>query len=412
MDLELACRSCAERVDPSTFPSGCPSCDGALEFVPDEDAPAELPTDATTPSMWRYREALPLVPAEPITLDEGWTPLLTADLADGVTTLVKNETVNPTWSFKDRLNALVVSNVVARGHDRIVASSTGNHGASTAAYASRGGVEHVVVLVPHETEPPHRVQIRAHGAACVVTDFAEREALVDALVERGWYPTITTPAVRTDQPYIYEAYKTIAFEIVEQHGVPDAVVVPTGRGDGLYGVWKGFRDLQSVGAVDAVPRMIAAQSADRAPLVRAIEADGDAPAASRNVLEPADGPLPLSLSIGGSTTGRHALDAIHESGGTAYAISQPAVREATRRAGRAGLFLEPASALGAAAIPHAISDGVVDAGETVVCVATGPGAKWPTATERAVGSAPVIEPTIEALAEAVPFSLGGPHMQD
>lgn len=353
-------------------------------------------------TMWRYRDLLPLVPDDPVSLGEGWTPVVAADgLSDetGATVLLKNETVNPTHSYKDRLNALLVSNAVALGETRIATASTGNHGASTAAYASQAGVDDVVVLLPRESETSLRAQVRAYGGEAVVTGMDDRGPLLSALVERGWYPTVNVTEPYTGLPYGYEAYKTVAFELVEQlDGVPDAVAVPAGIGDGLYGIWKGFRELERLGTVDSTPRMIAGQSEERAPLAEAMASTGGA-------LEPDDGPLPNTLSTGGRTSGPHALRALTESGGDAFAVPNDEVERALRDAAREGVFAEPASALAPAAVRRAASEGVIDRGDTVVCVATGAGAKWPDAVGPAVGSAPEIEPNLDALREAVSVPL-------
>lgn len=429
MDHALVCQSCGARHDPGLYVRGCPDCrergeHGRLEVVPggspvdpladpsgdpfeDESTSEPLPDQSpdeplvdlpVDQSMWRYRHLLPLLPDDPVTLGEGLTPLVRAETVapdTDVDVWLKNETVNPTHSFKDRLNSLLVSNAAALGADRFALSSTGNHGASTAAYARRAGADATVVLVPRETEPPLRRQIAAHGAAVAVTDVDARRDLLDALVDRGWYPTVNVTDPYTGRPYGYEAYRTIAFELVEQlGGAPDVVAVPTGIGDGLYGTWLGFRDLAAWGVVDEPPRMLAAQSDERAPLVRAVDREA-------GTVGTDDGPLPATLSTAGRTAGDHALRALDESGGEGVAVPADEVEAAIRAAGRAGVFVEPASALAPAAVERAVAEGLVDADETAVCVATGAGVKWPAATADAVGEAPVIEPTLEALDAAV-----------
>lgn len=414
MDHALVCQSCGARHEPALHVHGCPDCrdrgeHGRLEVEYATDPPPALRTGGTDPfadlpdeqSMWRYRDLLPLLPDEPATLGEGRTPLVEARTAApdaDVHVWLKNETTNPTLSFKDRLNALLVSNATALGADRLALSSSGNHGASTAAYAARAGAD-AVVLVAHETEAPLRRQIAAHGASVAATDVDARRDLLDELVARGWYPTVNVTEPYTGRPYGPEAYRTIAFEVVEQlGGAPDVVAVPTGIGDGLYGVWMGFRDLAAWGVVSDPPRMLAAQSDERAPLVRAVDREAGTVGVD-------DGPMPATLSTAGRTSGRHALRAIEESGGDAVAVPAEEVERAIRAAGRGGVFPEPASALAPAAVERGVDEGVIDAGETAVCVVTGAGARWPAATEGAVGEVPEIEPTFEALAEAVDVDL-------
>lgn len=413
MDHQLTCQRCNATVEPGTYPRGCPACQergeaGRLEVVydPDDVPVADLPfADESTPdetSMWRYRDLLPLLADEPTTMGEGWTPLVEArELSEetGLDVRVKNETVNPTWSYKDRLNSILVSNAVAEGETRIATSSTGNHGASTAAYARRAGVEDVLVLVPHETERPLRAQVRAYGADVVVTDYEARGDLLAELVARGWYPTVDVTGAYVGLPYAVEGYKTVAFELVEQLGsVPDAVAVPVGAGDGLYGVWKGFRELDELGVIEDLPKMVGVQAAERAALAKAVR-DGTEGVGTD------EGPLPITVSVGGSTAGDHALRAVHESDGSAYGIPREAVEAAMRELGREGVVVEPASALAYAAIQEASEDGIVESGDTVVPLATGAGVKWPAYLEGAVGKVPEIRPTLDALADAVSVPL-------
>ena len=411
MNHQLSCQNCGTVIDPGTYPRGCPNCQergeaGRLEVTndPDDIAVVDLPFEAGSdePNMWRYRHLLPLLADEPTTMGEGWTPLVEARALSSETGLdvqVKNETVNPTWSYKDRLNSLLVSNAVASGEDRIATSSTGNHGASTAAYARRAGVEDTIVLVPHETERPIRAQIRGYGADVVVTDYEARRGLLAELVGRGWYPTVDMTGAYAGLPYAVEGYKTIAFELVEQlGGTPDAVAVPVGAGDGLYGVWKGFRELHDLGVIEEPPRMIGVQAAERAALAKAVDSGAESVGTD-------EGPLPITVSVGGASTSDHGLRAIQESEGVAYGIPRDEVERGMRELGREGIVVEPASALAYAAVREASEAGVVESGETVIPLATGAGVKWPGYLEGAVGEAPEIEPTLDALAEAVSMPL-------
>jgi threonine synthase len=276
MEHRLECQRCGKTHEPGTYRMGCQDClelgtAGRLEVVPDFGS-VDLSTlpfeddDERPMDMWRYRELLPLLPDDPVTMGEGWTPLHeTSNISATADVYLKNETVNPTWSFKDRLNSLLLSNAVASlGENHIATSSTGNHSASTAAYARRAGADEVVVLVPPETERPLRAQIRAYGAKVAVTDYDSRRALLASLAECGWFPTVSVSKEYISQPYGYEGYKTVAFELVEQLAIPpDTVVAAVGAGDGLYGIWKGFRELRELGVIDRTPRMVGVQPAER-----------------------------------------------------------------------------------------------------------------------------------------------------
>jgi threonine synthase len=286
----------------------------------------------------------------------------------------------------------LISNALAEGQSKFVSSSTGNHGASTAAYAGRGGAEAVVVFLPHETDVPHRFQLKAYGAEVYVTEFDARGEFFDELVDRGWYPT--TSLRRVGMPYGYEAYKTIAFELAEQlDAIADAVLVPVGSGDGIYGVWKGFKELRELGIISTSPKMIGVQPEERCSLVKAVSEN-------RASVDPDHGPLPYTTSTSGVIAGEHGLQAIQESDGAAYALSERDVRRSIRRVAREGILLEPASSLAPGAVSAAYDDDIIEAGDTVVCIGSGSGVKWPRKTEAAVGDVPEIEPSFDAFREA------------
>lgn len=414
MQHDLVCQACGTVHEPGGYPTGCPDCRhdggaGRLEvsydpsIVPEEALPS--PGAETTPAdMWHYRDLLPLLPDDPVTLSEGGTPVVAVTAVSeelGVSVLLKNETVNPTWSYKDRLNSLLLSNAVHLGEERIATSSTGNHGASTAAYASIAGAEETVVLLPPDTEPPIHAQIRAYGGEAAVVEYDARSGLLAELVDRGWYPTVNVTDPYSGLPYSYEAYRTIAFELVDAlPAVPDAILAAIGDGDGLYGTWKGFRELAEWGVIDEPPRMIGVQPAERTAVVEALESGADTVGVS-------EGPMPITTSAGGMSPADHTLRAIRESDGWAYPVERSAIEAAIRTVGRSGVFLEPASAITVAGVEQAVSDGLLDPGETAVCLGTGAGVKWPDHAEGAVGTVTRIEPTIDALGDAVDVRIDG-----
>jgi threonine synthase len=419
MNYVFECLSCGATSDPADRPPECPECGGRLEVAFDPSAlPDRLPdSDSNRTDIWRYADFLPTEGIDlasdgtpPVSMGEGWTPLTDAPHlsetaaagigGDGPSVFLKNETANPTWSWKDRLAALVVPHAVASDANKLATASTGNHASAVAAYASRAGVECTLAFVSPSSELPHHRQIRAYGAESIrLSDYGERKRLLRELADRGWFVAYDLPGYFTGQPYVYEGYKTIAFELVEQLGrVPDAVVAPVGAGDGLYGIWKGFRELFANGVVSERPRMISAESEERHPLAAAYEADAES--VGRD-----DGPEPLSTSTKGATSGDHALAAVRASGGAAYAADREAVESAIRTCGRDGVFLEPASALAPGVISQAFEEGTVSEDDTVVAVGTGAGVAWPEKTAGAVGEPPTVDPSLDAIADAVPFSL-------
>ena len=407
MRHELECSSCNSIYPPGGYPHGCPACfesgnHGLLQVIFDYD---ELNFDSlpfenrtTLTSMWKYQELLPLVPKNPITLGEGGTPLLRANSLSSnldLNVFYKNETVNPTWSFKDRLYSLMISNIAEFGYNKVVNSSTGNAGASAAAYASRANIPDILILSPHECELPLRNQILSYGAELAILDFESRSSLLNLLVNKGWYP------VTNGLHYSSEGYKTIAFELIEQlEEVPEAIVFPTGIGDGLFGIWNGFKVLHRIGIISELPRMIGVQSEERQPLVRAI---------SSNLKEAAPdvGPMPITISTSGTMTGTYALNSVKESKGCAYAISFDEIKMALKEMGKDGLFVEPATALTAAGVKKAHKEGEFDKGDTVICIATGTGIKWPRGISPLFDPVPTISPTLESLEDATSFIFKG-----
>jgi len=413
MSHVFECLSCGATTDPADRPAACPDCGGRLEvaFEPG-DLPDSLP-DAERADLRRYADFLPDA-GEPVSMGEGWTPLVDAPRLgasvcggrepprpdDGPDVFLKNETANPTWSWKDRLAAVAVPSAVAAGADRIATASTGNHASAIAAYASRAGVDRTVAFLSPSSEPPHHRQIRAYGAESLgLADYGERKRLLGELADRGWFVAYDLDGRYTGQPYVYEGYKTIAFELVEQLGeAPDAVAVPVGAGDGFYGIWKGFRELFALGITDCRPKLLSAESAERHPVAAAFAA-GSA-SVGRD-----DGPEPLSTSTMGATAGDHALAAVRASDGAAYAADREAVEAAIRTCGRDGVFLEPASALAPAVLSQALDDGVIGSDDAVVAVGTGAGVAWPEKTAGAVGESPTVDPSLDAVADAVSFGL-------
>jgi threonine synthase len=398
-EYELRCRTCSWTTSPAGPPGVCPECGSRLE-VSLAELPDEIPSDSSRYALRRYDDFLPgdgIVNSN----GEGWTPLMEAptlaSLEGGTdtTVLVKNETVNPTWSWKDRMAAVVLPQVAGE-NARVATASTGNHGSAVAAWAAQLDADRTLVFVNPSSEPPHHAQIRAYGAETVeLTDEDEAERLLNELADEGWTVIYDLDERFTGQPYIYEGYKTIAFELVEQHGVPDAVVAGVGAGDGLYGVWKGFRELQEAGIIDETPRMVSAESEERHPLARAFEAESESVGAD-------PGPEPLSTSTKSSTTGDHALAAVRNSGGRPTVIDHEALERAIRASGEDGIFLEAASALAAAGVAELAAD---EEFETVVAVGSGAGVAWPEKATAVLGSHQTVEPSLSAIEDAVGFSL-------
>src|SRR3989454_5350142 len=351
--LGLQCLRCRTRFDEPRLFTGCPRCraDGVavnLTVEYDLSALAGITADAFAPSgrgLWRFRHLLPVRSVAPVSLGEGATPLVHLERLGrrlGLPRLyAKDESQNPTWSYKDRLCATAVTHAVAIGARVITISSTGNHGASTAAYAARAGLPCVIFTLASVPETM-KTLMQAYGAAVVACPTSESrwELLREGIRRFGWYPTsgFVTPPVGSN-PWGVEGYKTIAYELAEDLGwtAPDVVVVPSAYSDGLYGIWKGWMELQTLGLVKHTPRMIAAEPFG--PLAAALERGLQAP-------EPVEAPAPsVAFSIASRYGTWQGLAPLPESGGARGRMAHGGVLEAQRALAREeGLYVEPSSA--------------------------------------------------------------------
>lgn len=333
-------------------------CGGALELdLPPFDA-ARI--DAARHDMWRYRALLPLPPAaNPVTLGEGGTPLIPFHLPPS-TFYLKCEFLNPTGSFKDRGMSTLVTALAAAGARELVEDSSGNAGSALAAYAARAGLP-ATIYTPSDALPAKLRQIEAYGARLVRVAGPRREvsAAAQAAVEQG-----ASYASHAWQPINLAGQATTAFELWEQLGrrAPDVVVMPVGQGTLLMGLYWGFRALLQGGRIARLPRLIGAQPAACAPLVNQRVTHSIA----SHMMTVADG-----ARIAEPVRGRQILAAVQASGGMLVAIPDEETLRAREQLARAGVYVEPTSALAPAALGH--FDHTPD--ETIVIVLTGHGLK-------------------------------------
>jgi threonine synthase len=385
--LGLQCVRCGAHYPADHFAEDCPACRPVarsnLMVVYHEAlraARAKPAADAER-GMWRYGDVLPVDQAEGVRLGEGGSPLHRLDRAGngiGVANLFgKDETRNPTWSFKDRLACMAVSSARKMGAKVIVSSSSGNAGAAAAAYAAKAGLACVIFTFKGATGPM-LTQMRAYGATVVVCeDKADRWTLMEYAVRRyGWFPTspFFGPVVGSN-PYGIEGYKTLAYEIAEQMdwNVPDWCVVPVCYGDALLGMWRGFEDMMAFGWTDRMPRMVAAEVHGS---IGAALADGtDTPPDVRKNYET------VAVSIGATRGTYQALDIVRRSGGTALTIGDDEMmRWQQKLASGEGLFVEPSSAAGLAAVEQLALSARIGERDTVVSLLTASGLKDPATT--------------------------------
>ena len=403
--LHLECFRCRRQYPPGRLFQGCPACGpdrpsnvycvydyGRLAGV---FGPGKL--DGRPLTMWRYRELLPVADGPAVTLDEGMTPLVPCPRLGaryGLRRLyVKDESRNPTWSFKDRMASVAATKARELGATVLTIGSTGNAGAATAAYAARAGLRAVILTTPN-VPAAMRPFMQAYGATVVaVPTLADRWMLVREGVERhGWFPVqnFVTPPVGAN-PYSLDGAKTVGFELCEQLGwrAPDVVVAPVSYGDLPVATWRAFLELRALGLVDRVPRMMAAEVFG--PVANALARDLDH-------TEPMPGGRSVATSAAATNSTYQSLRMVRDTGGVALTATDDEIMGAQLElAETEGIWAEPAAALPLAVARKLAAQGIVTPDEVVVAVVTSTGLKDPEATADRLPEIPLIEPTFAAL---------------
>jgi len=341
---------------------------------------------ARAADLWRYRELLPVQRAENcVTLGEGMTPLLSLPrLGPRLGTgrlLVKEESLNPTNSFKARGMAVAVSRALELGLEHLALPSAGNAGSALAAYAARAGLR-ATVFVPDDTPAAFVVECKALGAEVVLVDGLIDDCARRVLAgreEHGWFDVSTLK-----EPYRLEGKKTLGYELAEQLGwkLPDVILYPTGGGTGLVGMWKAFAELAELRWVaPPLPRMVCVQSEGCAPIVRAFHAGAERAETWRTART-----FALGLRVPGAVGDFLMLRALRESGGTALAVSDAEIAAAGRELAREeGLFACPEGAATWAAARRMRDAGQLGSDETVVLFNTGGWYKYADGWRAALG---------------------------
>ncbi len=421
--IGLVCIRCGARCAMTAL-AACPACLAGLDVASIEDSSlsqtltVEYDIEALrhsldrdrlqsrAPGLWKYGELLPVGdPACRIDVGAGGTRLvrlarLEANLP--VTLLAKVEGENPTGSFKDRPIGVAASVAREFGARTLACMTSGNIGSAMAAAAARAGLPAVVFLLASGalTEGEAKVslekfgQMRAYGATVLCPEasmLALTRLAARLTAEAGWTWMHDLPA------YQAEGDKTAAFEIAEQLGwdTPEYVVVPTGTGTNLFGIWKGFDELHRLGFTGQVPRIVAVQPLGADPLVRALE-HGD------EIMPPLEEVrLNVALPITHRVTGHHAYQAVRASRGTAVAVTDGEIREALLDlGGREGIYCEPASAAALAGARKLATAGALASGSRVACILTSHGLKDARAIGSWFGDPPRISTDLEAVRRA------------
>ena len=402
----LRCRNCGAR-----YPLGpqhaCLDCFGPLEIGYDHDALAVLTRsdiEAGPHSIWRYAGLLPVGqdPAGRVTLNPGMTPLVRADrLAEelGMRELwVKDDSANPTHSFKDRVVSVALTAARQLGFTRVACASTGNLANSVAAHAARAGLDSVV-LIPADLEEAKVVQTAVYGGTLVAVDgsYDDVNRLCSELAETDAFEKTAFVNVNV-RPYYAEGSKTLGFEVAEQLGwrVPRQVLVPMASGSMLTKIDKAFAELASLGLVEPAEwRVFGAQSTGCSPISTAF-------ALGRDVVEPVRPTgIAKSLAIGNPADGPYALDAVRRTGGAIADVSDDEVRDGIELLARTtGIFAETAGGVVVATLRKLIAAGALDPAEQTVIYNTGDGLKTLDAVAGRQAPTVTVKPSLRAAREA------------
>jgi threonine synthase len=401
----LRCRECS-RSYPAQALHVCEWCFGPLEVVYDYEAIAghisRERIAAGPKTIWRYADLLPASPQGAVDLGAGFTPLLRADRLGaelGLSELwLKNDTVNPTGSFKDRVVSVALTRARELGFKVAACASTGNLANSVAAHAARAGMRSVV-CIPADLETQKIVTTAVFGGCLVALtgNYDDVNRLCAELASE--YPTWAFVNVNV-RSYYAEGSKTLAFEVAEQLGwqAPDHVVVPVASGSQLTRVAKGFRELVQVGLLkdEHTVRISGAQAEGCAPVAHAFESGAD----FVRPVKPAG--IAKSLAIGNPADGSYALDEVRRSGGAVAAVSDSEIVEAIRLLARTeGIFAETAGGVTVGVLAKLAASGVIKANERVVAYITGNGLKTLDAVAPQCGPTVTVAPNLEAFQSAV-----------
>ena len=367
----LECSRCHHREDALTAKTLCPVCAGTFYVRYDlTDAKGTAVRDSlpNVHSMWRYAPVLPSV--EPVTLGEGWTPMLPSRRNKNV--LLKEEGANPTGTFKARGLALAVTMAKHYGLKKLAVPSAGNAGGALAAYAAAAGME-AHIFMPQDVPLANQVECIAYGAHMTLIDglISDCAKIVAERKEKeGWFDVSTLK-----EPFRVEGKKTMGYELVEQLGweYPDAVFYPTGGGVGLIGMWKAFLEMEELGWVSGKrPKMIAVQAAGCEPVTKAFREGSDASQMFQNAHTLASGlrvPKPYGDYI--------ILDVVRESGGTVISQTDSEMFTSIQDWGaNEGILLSPEGAAATAAYDRLIESGFLKSSDRVVIFNTGSGNKY------------------------------------
>jgi threonine synthase len=374
--ISLQCRECKKEYD-STFKYICDECFGPLDVKYDFPSVTKDTFANREHTYWRYFELLPILDKSNIvSIDAGMTPLIKADKLGkelGLDNLyIKNDSVNPTFSFKDRPAGVAVSKAKELGLSAVGCASTGNLAAATAAHAAKGGFP-CYVFAPSDIEHAKITQALSYGANYIAVDGTYDDSnRIAAQIGDSKGIGIVNINMRS---YYVEGSKTLAYEVAEQLGwqVPDQLIIPVGSGAMLNAICKGFEELQKISLISDVSNMhvVAAQPKGCAPIVDAYKKKSDQ-------VVPVENPdtVAKSLAIGDPGDGRYVLKRLAQYNGLAEETNNKEIIDAILLLAKTeGIFTEPAGGVSVAVLKKLVEDGKIDRNEKTICYVTGNGLK-------------------------------------
>jgi len=398
----LRCIKCGATYSTGERFSVCPKCHGLFEVEYDFDLMQEKFQKSElqgtqAQGLWRYEKALPVRGEFKITFGEGYTPLIeTTRLVDGPKLIAKLDYVAPTSSFKDRGSTVAVSKANELQVDAVAIDSTGNAAASLSAYAAKARIP-CYAFVPSTTEPEKIAQMSANGATVVKVKGTRQDAhdVIEAAYRKyGWYYCGFMVS-----PYAIEGTKTIAYEICEQMKwePPDWIIFPVGTGSGIVGCAKGLQELQRIGWIDQIPRLVCIQAEGCAPIYNGFRAGANDIIPVRSPKTMAEG-----IAVGAPPKGSLVLEALRKTGGLAETVNEDEICECAKTlAAKEGMYVEISAAPSVAGAIKLVKTGVIDRGDTVVCELTGTGLKSSREYLQMIRNPIEIDPTLESLVNAL-----------
>ncbi len=386
--ISLTCVWCGSLVPKDSATSACPNCAGSLEVVYDYNKIQErfhgaLPVVKEGGGIWRFSPILPLnSSANCVSLGEGASPYHRIQKIGSILGMrdlfVKDESRNPTCSFKDRKSAVAISKAIEDGYGKVLAATAGNAGSSVAAYAAKAGIESYI-LAFQGISRAKLAKLLAYGATVFLTKASTGDVLEFTAKVCDRYHLQNCSAASRYNPYVKEGAKTAVFEIYEQTEgkLPDWIIVPVGGGGNLSAYFKGLKELKALGLIEKYPRLIGVQASGCAPVVEAFERKLD----PKNIPK-IKNPKTIAHSIldDWAPDGDIALVSIRETSGLAVSVSEEEIISATKElSGIEGIYAEPSSATPLAALRKLLSARTVDKDESVALIVTGFGLNQPDA---------------------------------